>query len=220
VGAALGRARSNGRNRSLSANAGFFIDKKDSFGIMKRTVISLLIATAVLILNNHSATGGNFMKEKEVAMEIKITSTAFADGELIPRKHACDGPDVSPALAWDAGPPGTQSFALVCDDPDAPRGTWVHWVIFNIPGTIHELAEGIPPDRKIGGIGAEQGRNDFGRIGYNGPCPPSGMHRYFFKIYALDKLLALPTVATKAQLIKASEGHVLAQGQLIGKYRR
>ncbi|MHC4684742.1 MAG: YbhB/YbcL family Raf kinase inhibitor-like protein [Planctomycetota bacterium] len=150
-------------------------------------------------------------------MEIKITSSAFADGGLIPAKYTCDGADVSPLLQWDAVPEGTKSIALICDDPDAPMGTWVHWVLFNLPAETKELAENIPPDRTLPG-GAKQGTNDFGRIGYG--CPPSGTHRYFFKIYALDAEVDLEAGASKRQLLGAMEGHILGQGQLIGKYKR
>jgi len=152
-------------------------------------------------------------------MEIKITSSAFEDGGMIPAKYTCDGADVSPPLRWDAVPEGTKSIALICDDPDAPMGTWVHWVLFNLPAEVNELAENIPAD-KILPNGARQGVSDFGRIGYGGPCPPSGTHRYFFKIYALGIELGLEAGANKRQLLKAMEGHILAQGQLIGKYKR
>jgi len=152
-------------------------------------------------------------------MEIKITSSAFADGGLIPAKYTCDGADVSPPLQWDAVPEGAKSIALICDDPDAPMGTWVHWVLFNLPAQAKDLAENIPPDKTLPD-GAKQGTNDFRRIGYGGPCPPSGTHRYFFKIYALDTELDLEAGASKRQLLKAMDGHILAQGQLIGKYKR
>ena len=152
-------------------------------------------------------------------MEIKITSSAFADGGLIPAKYTCDGADVSPPLQWDVVPEGAKSIALICDDPDAPMGTWVHWVLFNLPAQAKDLAENIPPDKTLPD-GAKQGTNDFRRIGYGGPCPPSGTHRYFFKIYALDTELDLEAGASKRQLLKAMDGHILAQGQLIGKYKR
>ena len=152
-------------------------------------------------------------------MEIKITSSAFEEGGLIPPKYTCDGADISPPLQWDAVPEGTGSIALISDDPDAPMGTWVHWVLFNLPADTKELAENIPADRALPN-GAKQGTSDFGRIGYGGPCPPSGTHRYFFKIYALDTQLDLAADAKKPELLKAMEGHILGQGQLIGKYKR
>ena len=152
-------------------------------------------------------------------MDIKITSSAFEDGGLIPAKYTCDGADISPPLQWDAVPESTKSIALICDDPDAPMGTWVHWVIFGLPADIRELAEDVPPDKTLPN-GARQGTSDFGRIGYGGPCPPSGTHRYFFKIYALDRELDLPAGARKRDLLKAVEGHILGQGELVGKYKR
>jgi len=152
-------------------------------------------------------------------MEIKITSSAFEDGGLIPAKYTCDGADVSPPLQWDAVPEGTRSIALICDDPDAPMGTWVHWVLFNLPSDAKELAENIPTEETLPN-GAKQGVNDFGRVGYGGPCPPGGTHRYFFKIYALDTEVGLQAGADKRRLLKTMEGHILGQGQLIGKYKR
>jgi len=152
-------------------------------------------------------------------MEIKITSSAFEDGDLIPAKYTCDGADVSPPLQWDAVPEGTKSIALICDDPDAPMGTWVHWVLFNLPSDAKELAQNIPAEETLPN-GAKQGVSDFGRIGYGGPCPPSGTHRYFFKIYALDTQVGLEAGADKRQLLNAMEGHILGQGQLVGKYKK
>lgn len=152
-------------------------------------------------------------------MDIKITSSAFEEGGLIPAKYTCDGADISPPLRWEAVPEGTKSMALISDDPDAPMGTWVHWVLFNMPAETKELAENIPADETLPN-GARQGSSDFGRIGYGGPCPPSGTHRYFFKIYALDAELDLAAGARKPELVKAMEGHIIGQGQLIGKYKR
>ena len=152
-------------------------------------------------------------------MEIKITSSAFEEGGLIPAKYTCDGADVSPPLQWDAVPEGTKSIALICDDPDAPMGTWVHWVLFNLPSDAKELAENIPAEETLPN-GAKQGVNDFGRIGYGGPCPPGGTHRYFFKIYVLDTEVGLEAGGDKRQLLKMMEGHILEQGQLVGKYKR
>ncbi len=152
-------------------------------------------------------------------MEIKITSSAFEEGGLIPPKYTCDGEDISPPLQWDAVPEGTNTIALISDDPDAPMGIWVHWVLFNLPADTTELTENIPPDENLPS-GAGQGTNDFHRIGYGGPCPPGGTHRYFFKIYALDTELDLAAGAHKKDLLKAMEGHILGEGQLIGKYKR
>lgn len=152
-------------------------------------------------------------------MEIKITSAAFEGGGMIPKKYTCDGSDVSPPLAWTGVPEGTKSIALISDDPDAPVGTWVHWVIFNIPPNTTGLSENVPPGPELPS-GARQGETDFGRIEYGGPCPPSGTHRYYFRIYALDAMLDLESGATKAQLLDAMKGRILAQGELMGKYRR
>jgi Raf kinase inhibitor-like YbhB/YbcL family protein len=152
-------------------------------------------------------------------MEIQITSPAFTDGGPIPEKFTCDDLDVSPPIEWVNVPEGTQSIAIICDDPDAPMKTWVHWVIFNIPGGVTRLPENVPPERELEN-GAHQGMNDFHKIGYGGPCPPSGTHRYFFKIYALDTQLDLPAGASKSQLMIAMEGHVLSQSNLMGTYTR
>ena len=152
-------------------------------------------------------------------MEIKLTSTAFKEGEFIPEKYTCDGENVSPPLEWNGIPAATKSIALICDDPDAPMGTWVHWVIFNIPASVNKLNENVPLN-KVLEDGTVQGNNDFRKIGYGGPCPPGGTHRYFFKIYALDKRIELVPGATKAELIKEMEGHILADGKLMGKFSR
>jgi len=150
-------------------------------------------------------------------MEIK--SSAFGSGEMIPAKYTCDGADFSPQLEWSGSPAGTKSFALICDDPDAPMGTWVHWVIYDIPPTATMLAEGITREKDLPG-GGTQGINDFRKIGYGGPCPPGGTHRYFFKLYALDSELGLKPGVTKDQLLKAMRGHILGEAQLMGTYRR
>ena len=152
-------------------------------------------------------------------MEIKVKSEAFEEGGMIPKKYTCDGEDASPPLSWTGVPEGTEALALICDDPDAPVGTWVHWVIFNIPPDTTGLSENIPPERVLES-GARQGRNDFGNIGYGGPCPPRGTHRYYFKLYALDKKVDLEPGVTKDELLKAMEGHVLAEGKLMGRYKR
>ncbi len=151
---------------------------------------------------------------------MEIRSSAFGSGERIPVKYTCDGADFSPSLEWTAGPAGTKSFALICDDPDAPMGTWVHWVIYDIPAAATMLAEGITREKDLPG-GGTQGINDFRRTGYGGPCPPGGRtHRYFFKLYALDAALDLKPGITKDQLLKAMKGHVLAEAQLMGTYKR
>lgn len=152
-------------------------------------------------------------------MEIKVTSTAFEEGGMIPKKYTCDDVDISPPLSWTSVPDSTKSFALICDDPDAPMGTWVHWVLFNLPPEVKELSGNVPPKNELEN-GGKQGRNDFGKIGYGGPCPPGGTHRYYFKLYALDTVLDLEAGITKAELLSALEGHILAEGQLMGRYQR
>ena len=153
-------------------------------------------------------------------MSIELTSPAFQPGATIPKQYTGDGADRSPPLRWAEPPPGTKSLALICDDPDAPRGNWVHWVLFNLPATSRELEEGVPTIEVLGS-GAKHGKNDFGKLGYGGPAPPKGKpHRYFFKLYALDVALDLPAGATKAQLESAMKGHILAAGELMGTYGR
>jgi Raf kinase inhibitor-like YbhB/YbcL family protein len=161
-----------------------------------------------------------FSQEKGGTMSLQISSTAFSAGEAIPKKFTCDGPDVSPQLKWSDPPGNTESFALIMDDPDAPAGTWVHWVLYDIPADARELPERVATQEQLAS-GARQGRNDFGKIGYGGPCPPPGKpHRYFFKLYALDTKLNLKSGATKAELERAMKPHILAQAELIGKYGR
>lgn len=170
-----------------------------------------------LILIFPLAVSAEMKGEKE--MKIKVESTAFKEGEVIPRKYTCDGADISPPLSWSGIPEGAKSIALISDDPDAPVGTWVHWVIYNLPPNTAGLPEKVPSERTLSN-GAKQGISDFRRIGYGGPCPPGGTHRYFFKVYALDTMLDLEPGATKKQLLKTMEGHVLAEGELMGKYKR
>ncbi|MFA5553416.1 MAG: YbhB/YbcL family Raf kinase inhibitor-like protein [Phycisphaerae bacterium] len=152
-------------------------------------------------------------------MEIKITSPAFQENQMIPEKYTCEGNDISPQLKWDAVPGGAKSIALICDDPDAPMGTWVHWVVYNLPADTRELPENFPDDETLPD-GTRQGITDFGKTGYGGPCPPSGTHRYYFKIYALDITIDAVSVLDKKTLLKEMQGHILAQGQLMGKYKR
>ncbi len=153
-------------------------------------------------------------------MTIRVSSSAFQEGETIPTAYTGDGRDASPPLQWDNVPDRTKGLALIADDPDAPRGTWVHWVLYNLPADARSLDEAVPATETLAN-GARQGKNDFGKIGYGGPAPPRGKpHRYFFKVYALDAPVNLPPGATKADLLAAMKGHVLAEGQLMGKYGR
>jgi Raf kinase inhibitor-like YbhB/YbcL family protein len=153
-------------------------------------------------------------------MTMMLTSSAFQSGQAIPAKHTCEGADISPPLRWNGVPAGAKSFALICDDPDAPGGTWVHWVLYGLPATTAELTEKVPATEKLAS-GAKQGMNDFKRIGYSGPCPPPGKpHRYYLRLYALDAELELKARATKQDVVRAMEGHVLAEGQLMGTCQR
>lgn len=152
---------------------------------------------------------------------MKLTSTAFAHEAEIPLLYTCEGRDLAPPLAWSGAPAGTRSFALIVDDPDAPdpaapKMTWVHWVLYDLPASAHGLPEGGKPLP----AGAREGLNDWKRTGYGGPCPPIGRHRYFFKLYALDTLLGDLATPTKAKLEQAMRGHVLAQAELIGTYQK
>lgn len=154
-----------------------------------------------------------------VVMPINITSPAFADGEAIPVDYSCDGSNINPTLSWEEPPAGTKSFALIMDDPDASSTPWVHWVIFNIPATARGLDIGLPTDAELPD-GSIQGRSSAYSTGYHGPCPPSGVHHYAFKLYALDTMLDLDETANKTALLEAMDGHILANGELIGTYGR
>lgn len=152
-------------------------------------------------------------------MALEIRSPAFGSGDEIPAEFTCDGDDGSPPLTWTDAPDGTESFALIVDDPDAPGGTFVHWVAYDLPATASELPAGVPAETVLpeGGV---HGENSWSRLGYGGPCPPDGSHRYFFKLYALDRSLGLRPGATKRELVEAMEGHVLGEARLVGRYER
>lgn len=153
-------------------------------------------------------------------MAFQLKSPDFQSGASIPKQFTCDGSDVSPAFSWNDPPPATQSFALIADDPDAPVGTWVHWVLFDLPPATRGLAQNLPKQAQLSD-GSRQGRNDFGKIGYGGPCPPPGKsHRYFFKLYALDSKLNLTSDATKKDVERAMQGHILAHSEWVGRYGR
>ena len=193
---------------------------------LTKTVVgkALVILTVLLVV------GIGCKKSQELAQpanaipaevpSIMVMSPAFAKGDTIPVKYTCDGEDISPWIKWDNPPEGTLVFALVCDDPDAPSGDFVHWVIYDIPASSRGLEEGIPatPDMENG---SKQGRNGFGNIGYGGPCPPPGdAHRYLFRLYALDALTGLSSGATKEEVTTAIEGHIIARGGYMGRYQR
>ena len=181
---------------------------------IKRLSTWLVLFTALLFTASCKQGDIEQTQEGEADMAIQLTSKAFKEGESIPKQYTCDGKNTSPQLAWTGTPGVAKSFALIMDDPDAPGGTFVHWVLFDLPAEMTELAEGYQ------GLGSP-GSNSYRKQAYNGPCPPPGAaHRYYFKLYALDTNLKLPTGATKADVEKAMQGHILAWGQLMGKYRR
>jgi hypothetical protein len=167
----------------------------------------------------HSASSDSTASQSKTAKAIKLESDAFTSSGMIPVQYTCDGAEISPPLNWNAPPQRTRSLALIVDDPDAPGGTFVHWVLYNLPADTRNLSQGIPNQPTLANIGM-QGKNSFNKFGYSGPCPPSDTHRYFFKVYALDQILELESGKTKEQVLQAIEGHVLAEGELIGHYRR
>src|SRR3954464_986085 len=154
-----------------------------------------------------------------VVQTMKLTSTAFTEGGLIPRKYTCDGENISPPLDWSGIPPSTKSLALIVEDPDAPGKTWVHWVVYNLAPSSNSLNENIPATNNINGQ-AYQGTNDFKKVGYGGPCPPSGTHRYFFKLYALDSPVMINGAVTKDELMRSMQGHIIGQAELMGLSKR
>jgi Raf kinase inhibitor-like YbhB/YbcL family protein len=177
-----------------------------------RTLVILVSSCSAKHKVDSEAKGGR-------KMAITVKSSAFEHEGMIPSKYTCDGEDISPQLSWEGIPDGTKSIALISDDPDAPMGTWVHWILFNMPGDTRELGENVPK-KDVLDSGAKHGKNGWGRRDYGGPCPPSGTHRYYFKIYALDAMLNLNAGAAKENLLAAMEGHLLAEGQVMGKYKR
>jgi Raf kinase inhibitor-like YbhB/YbcL family protein len=153
-------------------------------------------------------------------MSIALTSPAFSEGNAIPKRHAGEGENLSPALSWSTSAPSVQSYVLLVEDPDAPAGTFIHWILFNIPSGVHQLAEGLPEKADISGVG-QQGMNDARKTGYSGPYPPPGKpHRYFFKIFALDRMLGLPSGCSYTQVNRVLQEHILDSGSLMGTYRR
>jgi len=177
----------------------------------------LLASLALLQL---AAAAGHGEANKGVPAMMKIESKSFAAGGDIPSRFTCDGENLSPALSWSTPPKGTQSLALIADDPDAPVGTFVHWVLYDLPATTHELPEGVPAKGDLAS-GGHQGSNDFRRPGYGGPCPPPGKpHRYYFHLYALDRRLGLAAGARRQEVDQAMQGHILEQAEVMGRYQR
>jgi Raf kinase inhibitor-like YbhB/YbcL family protein len=186
--------------------------------LLGRPLLFLAMVTIVAGCSPASQAGGQ--AEGGDGMQIRLSSTAFKDGETIPAIYTCDGKNVSPPLSWTEPPQGSKSLALIVDDPDAPAGTWVHWVVFNLPPSMNSLSEGASSSGNQEPFGTA-GMNSYQKSGYGGPCPPKGKpHRYFFKLYSLDIMLGLKTGASKAAVEKAMQGHILAQGQLMGTYGR
>ena len=192
---------------------------------MKCLILTLVALALTLSACGTQATYGGATQPssssvtQEAPMSLSISSVAFASGQSIPAKYSCVGREVSPPLTWSGAPANAKSFALIVDDPDAPMGTWVHWVMYNISAATNSLPEAMPAGGQLSD-GSLQGKNSSGNLGYNGPCPPSGTHRYFFKLYALDTLLNLSSGSSKDQLLKAMDSHILAQGELMGTFSK
>lgn len=185
---------------------------------MWNNISRLLIVTLVLCLSHGATSYCSEIKGAKPA-KLDVRSPAFQEGAMIPKLYTCDGKNVSPPLTWGSAPERAQSIALICDDPDAPRGTFVHWVLFNLPPESKGLQENVPVGKALAG-GAKQGAGTSKKTGYMGPCPPSGVHRYYFKVFVLDSRLNLDSGITKEQLLKAMDGRILAEGQLMGTYKR
>jgi len=184
---------------------------------MRSHVLLLIVGSAIVL----SACATGTTTEAAVTNQLTITSDAFVSGQSIPAKYSCIGRNISPPLAWNEPPAGTQSFALIMDDPDAPVGTWVHWVLYNIPSARRDLQEDLPiTGKNVDPNAIYVGKNSSGDIGYDGPCPPSGTHRYFFKLYALDTTISLLPGASREKILKEMEGHILAQGELVGTFSK
>jgi Raf kinase inhibitor-like YbhB/YbcL family protein len=184
----------------------------------RRILLGAVLGSAIAVLFTACTPDPSPMVSPQLP-KLNLTSTAFASDALIPAKYTCDGKDLSPALAWEAPPTATKSLVIIADDPDAPGKTFTHWVLYDLPPKTRKLPEGLPPQPFLA-TGGGHGKNDFGKYGYGGPCPPSGTHRYVFKIFALDQMLDLPAGATKAEVLAGMEGHILAAGEWVGKYRR
>jgi len=191
--------------------------------MLRRLVALSLLATTALIgcSRESQPVPANMSAQpaQQQQAQMKVESAAIKEGQPIPRQYTCDGINISPPLEWSGVPKSAKTIAIVADDPDAPAGTWVHWVLYNLPAENIGLVENVPAtdNLKAGGF---QGKNDFGKPGYGGPCPPSGTHRYFFKVYAVDAELPLKAGASKADLETAMQGHIVAQAQLMGTYQR
>lgn len=183
---------------------------------MRRTILAIVVVLGACVAVHGEGKGDSMTS-------FTISSPSFLNNQPVPSKHSCEGQDASPPLNWVGAPEGTKGFALICDDPDAPGGVWTHWVIYGIPAKTSELPENVAKTDTVPALGgAKQGMNDFGRVGYGGPCPPRGhgAHHYHFKLMALDTELALAPRVTRRQLEQAIHGHILAQAELVGTYQR
>jgi Raf kinase inhibitor-like YbhB/YbcL family protein len=189
--------------------------------IMRRNAMRINVCVIAILLGASVWVHG---EEKEATMaQFTLSSPSFLNNHPMPAKFSCEGNDASPALKWEGAPSGTKGFALCCYDPDAPGGTWVHWVIYAIPATVTDLAENVAKTETLDRLGgSKQGMNDFGKVGYGGPCPPRGHgeHHYHFHLYALDAELNLAPRLTRIQLYAAMKGHILAEAELVGTYQR
>ena len=193
------------------------------FSALKSLALSAAVVTALLLSGISRVPAAEVITSGGGTMSLKIFSNSFSNNATIPSSHTCDGNDISPSLSWSGVPPGTKSLLLIVDDPDAPdpaapKMTWVHWLLYNIPPTVTGLAKGVLPQELP--AGTLQGRNDWKRTGYGGPCPPIGRHRYFHKLYALDVVLPELSAATKQELEEAMQDHILAKAILVGTYEK
>lgn len=184
--------------------------------VIRQLLCGLLVVcfagTLLADSSDKTTTGGK-------TIQMRIASKVFNDNGAIPKMYTCDGQDISPPLEWTTIPPETQSLALIVEDPDAPKKVWTHWVIYDLPPDATGLSEEVPHDKELKNK-TRQGINDYGKIGWGGPCPPSGTHRYYFTLYALNAKLHLEAGATKDQLLKAMQGHILEEAKLMGTYKR
>ncbi len=197
-------------NPTIDSKPTVALDEKTATLVVKPTQTQILVKTP-------NPTNTTVMEATKMAYQ--LTSPVFEHKQAIPEKYTCKGKNISPELTWNDPPQGTVAYGLIVDDPDAPAGTWVHWVIYNIPGSLQGLPESVPNDKEIINIGVN-GINSSSKYGYSGPCPPFGTHRYFFRLYALDKRLDIKEGANKPELIKAMQGHILAIAELMGTFTK
>jgi hypothetical protein len=194
------------------------LTRHDGLLVMLRRALALLPPLILVVLA--LVVPAEVRGQKASSSKVELKTTSFTPGDFIPKRFTCEAEDVSPALTWTDPPPGTQSFAIIEDDPDAPSGTFVHWLVYDLPAAYRGLPEALSGNDQMAG-GGRQGTNGFSRTGYSGPCPPRGRpHRYFIRLYALDAKLNLRPAATRKELESAMEGHILAQAELMGRYQR